>query len=872
MKRARAMILLAPWLVFAAGCGTDDDGGPGPTGGGQADAGVDATLAPDVGVDAALAPDAGSDAGDLVDAASAPDSGPDGGSFADVGPDASVGDLGDPDVAPADAGATDAAAFDSGPADLGAADLGGGGLCTGDLGGVEPGPAPRASTRFDVREVIGQLYVWNAEPDTALELLGPDGAVLATAEADYQGSWVFRGLAPGLGYHVRPADDPDDFAGPLEVLSVEESLPSEAFYCSQRLEPGFQYITMRDGTTLSTFVHLPGPPEDGPYPTLVNYSGYSPSRPGQSMGEEVAFLCDFFPILCNAPEFPSGLIMGLMGYAVVGVNVRGTGCSGGAYDYFDPPQIMDGYDVVEIVARQPWVKHGRVGMVGLSFPGITQLFVAAARPPHLAAIAPMSVLADTGSSTLRPGGIYNDGFAQEWIQHVLNRAEPYGHGWIRDVVDSGDAVCEENQKLHSQLLDAVTKGRENPFYTDDVARPVDPSSFVDRIEVPVFLTGQTQDEQTGPHFPALFDRFDSSPFVRFTITNGVHDDGFCPQIVADWTDFLALYVAREVPWRPDGLEALVPVFMTDVYGAALTLPPALYDDMPSYADALAAYEAEPAVRVIFETGAAPGVAPAAPQGTFERRFDAWPLPETVAVRWHLQPDGSLGPDPPAVERSASSFVHDPGAGDRVTLASGSVRNLPVDWAWPQPTEGSALSWLTPPLEDTLVMVGHGSVDLWVQSTASDADLEVCLSEVRPDGAESYVQCGWLRASHRALRDDATELRPVKTHRQEDVADLPPGAWTPVRVELMPFVHIFRSGSRIRLTVDTPGDSMARWRFELLEYDAPPTHSVAHDGAHPSSVALSLIPGVDVPTELPPCESLRGQPCRPYVPLVNRPFE
>ena len=49
-------------------------------------------------------------------------------------------------------------------------------------------------------------------------------------------------------------------------------------------------------------------------------------------------------------------------------------------------------------------------MVGISYPGISQLFVAAARPPSLAAIAPMSVIGNT-ASTLLPGGILNDGFA-----------------------------------------------------------------------------------------------------------------------------------------------------------------------------------------------------------------------------------------------------------------------------------------------------------------------------------------------------------------------------------------------------------------------------------------------------------------------------
>ena len=259
----------------------------------------------------------------------------------------------------------------------------GGDVFLSDAGGLDVGPTvtEHESSRFDVREVVGQLYLWDATPDTEIELLGPDGAVATTARTDEQGSLVFRELTPGAGYVLRPTDDPEDYSGPLTVLSAEGSQPDESFYTDQVLVPGFQYLTMRDGTTLSAFVSLPGPPEDGPYPTLVNYSGYSPSRPGQSLGDEVALFCGAFPILCDAPNFPSGLIMGLMGYAVVGVNVRGTGCSGGAYDYFDTPQILDGYDVVEIVAHQSWVKHSKVGMVGLSFPGITQLFVAAARPP-----------------------------------------------------------------------------------------------------------------------------------------------------------------------------------------------------------------------------------------------------------------------------------------------------------------------------------------------------------------------------------------------------------------------------------------------------------------------------------------------------------
>ena len=162
------------------------------------------------------------------------------------------------------------------------------------------------------------------------------------------------------------------------------------------------------------------------------------------------------------------------------------------------------------------------------------------------------------------------------------------------------------------------------------------------------------------------------------------------------------------------------------------------------------------------------------------------------------------------------------------------------------------------------------MDLWLKSTATDADLEVNLTEVRADGQETLVQSGWLRASHRKLRADATELRPVKSHYLADLEPLVPGEWTPVRVEIMPFAHVFRAGSRIRISVDTPGDSRAQWRFILLEQEDTEVHTIAHDAVRPSSVVLPVIPGVEVPTPQPACTALRGQPCRTYQPLAMEP--
>ena len=167
------------------------------------------------------------------------------------------------------------------------------------------------------------------------------------------------------------------------------------------------------------------------------------------------------------------------------------------------------------------------------------------------------------------------------------------------------------------------------------------------------------------------------------------------------------------------------------------------------------------------------------------------------------------------------------------------------------------------------MLGSGSVDLWLRSPVDDADLEVNLSEIRPDGQEMFVQSGWLRASYAGIdAATSTELAPRQTFREADWAPLVAGEWKLVRVPIAAFSHVFRAGSRIRISVDTPGDSRAEWRFDLAEFGEPVTYHVGADATHPSSVALPVLAGVSAPSPLPPCPSLRGQQCRSYVPYTN----
>ncbi len=754
-------------------------------------------------------------------------------------------------------------------------------VIVGSLGLGAPAVAqwsrPALGPDYEVKESVGQLSVIGLAEGTVVELRHPPAAGPSTtdsAEADALGSVLFRNLAPGNGYAVEI--DGATTSG-LTVASPDE-IPDQSLYDGQTLEEGFQYIQTRDGTELSINVVLPGPIDEGPYPTVVEYSGYNPSDPFTGLGSllppgvDPALLCGSLPVLCKAPAQPASLLAGLLGYAVVGVNVRGTGCSGGAYDFFDTLQVLDGYDVIETVGAQDWVKDHRAGMVGLSYPGIAQFFVAQSAPPSLAAITPLSVYGDTATGVLRPGGILNTGFAVSWASQVLANAAPSGTDWVRRTIAEGDTVCAHNQLLRLQNVDIVEKAENTLYYTDEVAGPLDVRRFADKIKVPVFLASAWQDEQTGASFAELLDRFDSAPVKRFMLYNGLHADGFAPQILSEWSAFLDLYVANEVPSISPTIRSLTPVFTQAIFGGGISLPADRWAGVANAAQARQQYEAEPDVRVIFESGGGPDLG--LPVGTFEYTTDRWPDPKVAARRWWLTAEGVLQDAPASEQASHVSFRPDPAAGATTYFSGGSSdiwKALPA-YNWKQPAPDYEVAFQTDALATTLTMLGSGSVDLWVQSSAIDADLEVVISELRPDGQEMLVQSGRLRASYRALEPDSTVLQPSHLGREADIAALPAAEWTQVRVLIPAFGHVFRAGSRIRISVNTPGGDQATWAYELLSLPADTRHYIGTGGVAASSVALPVLSGLTVPTPLPACPSLRGQPCRAAGAIVFKPSD
>src|SRR6185312_4301789 len=236
-----------------------------------------------------------------------------------------------------------------------------------------------------------------------------------------------------------------------------------------------------------------------------------------------------------------------------------------------------------------------------------------------------------------------------------------------------------------------------------------------------------------------------------------------------------------------------------------------------YSASLAAFEQLPSVRVLFDNGAG-GTRPGAPGAAFEQSFARWPVPGTQAQFWYLSFGGALVPGATRLP-GADAFTWNPAARPRTDFSgntgAGGLWGASPRYRWTANPAGTAVSYVTAPLASNVVVVGAGSLQAWISASAPDVDLQVTVSEVRPDGIETFVQSGWVRASERKLAPGSTLLAASLSLRRRDVAPLPRGRFTQVVVPLYYEGHVYRAGSRIRITISAPGGDQPTWGFTRL---------------------------------------------------------
>jgi putative CocE/NonD family hydrolase len=189
--------------------------------------------------------------------------------------------------------------------------------------------------------------------------------------------------------------DPAAIAGPARASASLK--PFDYIALSKKLSKPRQAQTTRSKSKVETFdgerLHVevvrPDPAKygNGPWPVIMEASPYHGTLADRS-GTRI------FP----DPEDGEGNKLGLTGYfaprgyAVVMVDLRGTGRSTGCLDHLARNDASDLKMIVEWAARQNW-SNGRVGLTGHSYVGSTPSVAAAQDPKGLATIVPSAGLA-----------------------------------------------------------------------------------------------------------------------------------------------------------------------------------------------------------------------------------------------------------------------------------------------------------------------------------------------------------------------------------------------------------------------------------------------------------------------------------------------
>lgn len=154
------------------------------------------------------------------------------------------------------------------------------------------------------------------------------------------------------------------------------------------------WITMSDGTKLSSRMWFPVVEGNKPLPAILEYIPYRKTDGTRARDEPM-----------------HGFFAG-HGYVVVRVDMRGSGESDGLLrDEYIKQEQDDAVEVIDWISRQPWC-DGNVGMMGKSWGGFNSLQVAARRPSALRAIITVGFTDDRYNQDIhyKGGCLLNDNF------------------------------------------------------------------------------------------------------------------------------------------------------------------------------------------------------------------------------------------------------------------------------------------------------------------------------------------------------------------------------------------------------------------------------------------------------------------------------
>lgn len=575
------------------------------------------------------------------------------------------------------------------------------------------------------------------------------------------------------------------------------------------------YLTMRDSVQLAVNLYLPkGLPEGEKVPTLLYQTRYW--RGG-------AFRWPFSMFLNNFSTKSGKMIeeVILNGYAVLAVDVRGSGASSGQRDYpWTMDEIKDGAEIVDWIIEQDW-SNGRVGAAGVSYSGTTAEMLVVNQHPAVKCVVPMFSLFDVYDDISFPNGVHFEYFTKNWgAANVAldNNKFPEKARKARFVVRGVQPVKGDKKGIkraveaHQDNLN-VYDGAKTIVYRDDKSG----NEAAARAEIfsPYFY--QDEINQSGTVIYSMSGWYDADyphasikRFLTYTNPNN-------RLILGPW-EHGGNFNCSPVNAGPSGFDKLNELMkFFDFY----------LKDIPT------GIEDEP--RVHYFT-------------MVEEKWktaDTWP-PKTARSEYiYLGPDNQLKTNKQTENSGSYTYMVDTTTGTGPDARWNSVfgeLHQPQAYIDLEERLDKMLLIKGEALTKDLEITGHAAAHLYLSSSDEDGAVFLYLLDEAPDGSIRYITEGNIRLMHRKLGDktkapykDAATV-PYHSYNKADAAPMPVNRPEAVSFDLLPVSYMVPKGHKLIMAVSCAD----RDHFELLD-KAGDEIQIYYGNQYPSKLELPIVP-------------------------------
>jgi uncharacterized protein len=546
-------------------------------------------------------------------------------------------------------------------------------------------------------------------------------------------------------------------------------------------------IPMRDGIHLNATVYKPK--SVGPVPAILTLTPY---------------IADSY--------HPRALHFAQHGYAFALVDSRGRGNSEGKFEPF-MNEGPDGHDLVEWLATQPWC-DGSVTMWGGSYGGFDQWMTLRERPPHL--------------KTLVPAASAHQGVDFPFFKNVFFSYEMQWLTLVSGLTGNSNLFGDEAfwiekfrelyfNHLPYRELDRIIGNRTTCFqtwiqhpapdaYWDRLA--LTPADY-DQIDIPILtITGHYDGDQPGAMCYYKSHMASASP---------ARDRHFL--VIGPWDHAGTRTPNKEFGGLKFGDASLVDLNKLHVewYNWAMKCGP-----QPEFLNKRVAYYV---------------------MGAEEWKYaDSLDAIAGSTKQLYLSSDGRANDvfhsgsldEAPATQSAPDHYVYDPLDVRPAELEREEVKAYLTDQRYALNLFGNGLVYHSAPLIEATEVTGFPRVVAWIALDVPDADFQVTISEIMPDGAHILLSQDLLRARYRESQRQEMLVVPGQIDCYEF------GSFTF-------FSRQIAKGSRLRLVITCPNSIYVQKNYcsggvvaDESGQDARTAHvTLYHDGEHASFLELPI---------------------------------